>query len=425
MHIKRFRAKDVSSALEMVRDQLGHDAVILSTGKKRLKNEKTGRLERFVEVIAAVDIDEQSHERDCTQQAESAPGGLRETCHLSFNDRIREDILSEINELKTLINEKIDLIRANRGIDGRGQHPSISFSRGSSLLVIQDVFSSMGMEESLIRQLSSILLASAKTKQLLDHRFVERWLLAYIARNMNTGTKAHECQGPCRWAFVGPTGVGKTTTLAKIAARLKYRYKKNGLIVTVDTYRLGGIEQIQRYAQLMDIPLETAGNPDELSCIFLDNQDKDFIFVDTTGRNPWSEKHRQELARLFEPIHELKAQVLLCATSKSQDLKAAIECYKRLPNAGWIISKIDETRTYGPILTPVLKYRLPISYLTNGQRVPEDLIHLTPLNFINFIFSNSIKMNESEEYESTSKPIAEKMKSTDQKKMRTMVQELL
>ncbi len=414
----------MTSALEMVKNQLGQDAVILSTGKKRARNEKTGGFERFVEVIAAVDLDEQAPGRGYPQQAEPVVGGAQETCHPPFDDRIRKDILSEINELKALINEKIGLLKANSGMEGYTQQPFSPFHGGSSLLVIQDVFSAMGMEESLIRQLSSMLLASAKTKRLLDHRFVERWLLAYIARNMNTGPKAHECTGSCWWAFVGPTGVGKTTTLAKIAARLKYRHKKNGLIVTVDTYRLGGIEQIQRYAQLMDIPLEAAGNPDELKRIFLDNQDKDFIFVDTTGRNPWSKKHRQELAGLFESIPDLKAQVLLCATSKSQDLRTAIECYREFPNAGWIISKIDETRTYGPILTPVLKYRLPISYLTNGQRVPEDLIHLTPLNFINFIFSNSLRTNESEAYESTSESIAKKMKPANQKKMSIIVQEL-
>ena len=158
-----------------------------------------------------------------------------------------------------------------------------------------------------------------------------------------------------------------------MAAQLFFKAGRRGLLVTTDTYRLGGVDQLQRYAELMDVPLEITSDAAGLAKVFRRHRDKDFILVDTIGRSPRDPRHGRELVRLFEAVPGLKAQILLCATAKGEDLRDAICCYEGLPVGGWILSKVDETRAYGPLFTPVLGLRLPISYLTTGQQVPEDL----------------------------------------------------
>lgn len=403
MNIKTFQAEDVQVAMEMIKAEFGHDAVILSTRRQKRKDPHTGRITPVVDVVAAIDFDIDELKPSANRKKRPSPVTQSSddwiishrltqthTDHpINQSQAAPQDIANlsrEIDSLKVLLDQALCAVN----MDGfrRNSHshsPHTIIGRSSPLLVIQQVFSLIGIEPLLQQALAQRFLAHVDNKTIVTHDLVMAWLRDYGLRRIRIGPIAERSKSPCWWAIIGPTGVGKTTTLAKLAARLKFQRGLNGLLITVDTYRLGGVEQIRKYADLMDIPLKLAGDSHTLMKIFADNKDKDFILVDTTGRSLRDPRHHTELRKLFETIPGLKGQVLLCATAKAEDVKDSIKCYSRVPVVGWILSKVDETSTYGPLCTPVIGQELPISYITDGQRVPEDIAPASARNLVSML----------------------------------------
>ncbi len=362
MIIKRFEAENMTKALEEVKAVLGEDAVILHT-RRRQKRDAKGAVISYIEVMAAVDPD-----KDIESSKSSI--GTKDRKIISSNKNIGiDEIVGQINELKRLVE---NLAISFSSINSPNSFNQIYDNKVIPLGLLDSVLNSLGLPPEIKRRIAISYLSKYKVGENTDRITIIRWLYNYGLSLVNV-VKDKDFKPPMWWAFIGPTGVGKTTTLAKLAANLVIRKGKKGVLVSTDTYRLAGIDQLRRYAKLIDIPFEVAQDPLDLARIFSANKDKDFIFVDTTGRSPWDSKHRQELGRFFDAIPELSAQVLLCATLKHEDLVRTIKLYKDLPVSGWILSKIDETKSYGVLSTPVLGLRLPISYLTTGQRVPEDI----------------------------------------------------
>jgi flagellar biosynthesis protein FlhF len=191
--------------------------------------------------------------------------------------------------------------------------------------------------------------------------------------------------------LIGPTGVGKTTTLAKLAANFALLEEKTVSLITADTYRIAAIDQLRTFAQIIDLPLEVVFSPFELKKAIESQKDKDIILVDTAGRSPLDEEKMTELAELLK--NELGAEVhlVLSATTKTGDLKAIAKRFKKAGFDKLIISKIDETVTYGPLLEFILDEIPPLSYLTNGQNVPDDIIFAQQKDLIELIAKRAIE----------------------------------
>ncbi len=280
------------------------------------------------------------------------------------------------------------------------------FSSGRyPLAVLQEVFDLLGIDAVLQRSLASSFLKAVPDSRPVNHRTVYSWLRNYCEGLVVSGPHAHSCGRPCWWSFIGPTGVGKTTTIAKVAAHLKFRHGLKGHLVTVDTYRLGGVEQLKKYAELMEIPFSIARNAGELTKIFSGNRDKDFILVDTIGRNSRSSRHHVELEKMFDAIPGLKAQALLCASYKVEDMVSTVSTYRKFPVCGWTISKIDETGSTGALYSPVIGWKLPISYITDGQKVPEDIKNASRKNIMQILFSKGDAHFSGEKAYSTVRPV--------------------
>lgn len=388
MNIRRFTAKNIGLALEMVKEALGEEAVILKTGKVRKKDPGTGKIHYSTEVLAAVDLDLAKAEKSQTSPGNTSRKKRKQPANKPERDG-RQDLNSgpedgglsrELESIKKLLGRVVKTVQDNVSAPTAPSAIHQNMAGSAPLLVIHQVFTSLGIDPVLQQSLACPLLAALEPGQVMTPDRVLAWLQRYLLSGIKTGPQLEDLQGPAWWAVIGPTGVGKTTTIAKLAARLKFRKGMKGCLVTVDTFRLGGVEQLRRYAELMDIPMETARNSQSLIKTFSDHRDKDFILVDTTGRNPGDPRHRQELGRMFEAVPGLKGQVILCATAKNEDLENSIDCYSMFPLAGWTLSKVDETTAYGPLYSPVIDKRLPISYVTNGQRVPEDIMPASPGN---------------------------------------------
>ncbi len=176
--------------------------------------------------------------------------------------------------------------------------------------------------------------------------------------------------------FIGPTGVGKTTTIAKIASKFKVEQEKKVAFLTADTYRISATEQLRTYANILDAPLTVIYSPEELGAAVEKLADHDLIFVDTAGFSHKNETQREDTRKLLEQLDEeipRSVYLVLSATTKYRDLKEICDIYHTITDYSMIFTKLDETTAYGNLLNMRLYADTDISYMTNGQNVPDDI----------------------------------------------------
>ena len=173
--------------------------------------------------------------------------------------------------------------------------------------------------------------------------------------------------------FIGPTGVGKTTSIAKLASRECLNNHRSVGLITVDTYRIGAIEQLKIYANILDIPIKVVFSATEIGDAIREFDDKDLIFIDSTGR---SQKNIGQLIELEEYIKDFKdvhKYLVLSMTTKNTDFVKIIRSYKKIGFNSLLLTKFDETYSFGNILNTTYVTDRPISYISTGQNVPDDI----------------------------------------------------
>ena len=176
--------------------------------------------------------------------------------------------------------------------------------------------------------------------------------------------------------FIGPTGVGKTTTIAKIASKYKVEYNRKVAFITADTYRIAATEQLRVYANILDAPMSIVYSVDEINEAIEKYADYDLIFVDTAGFSHKNEQQRNDTKRLLGNVNEAYSKevyLVLSATTKYNDLLDIVDIYKEISAFKLIFTKLDETSSYGNMLNIKLYADADLSYVTNGQNVPDDI----------------------------------------------------
>lgn len=173
--------------------------------------------------------------------------------------------------------------------------------------------------------------------------------------------------------FIGPTGVGKTTTLAKLAAQFRFQYGRSVGLITIDAYRIAAIDQLRTYAQIMSMPLKVALTPEELEQCIREYGDMDVILVDTPGRSPFNTDALHSLQGFLEAAQPADTHLLIALSMKESDAYMVAENFMPQYVRQLIFTKVDETSSFGPILGICKKMEKPVSYLTTGQNVPDDI----------------------------------------------------
>lgn len=230
------------------------------------------------------------------------------------------------------------------------------------------------LEEKLALELIQKLYGRFSENQYSNRDIVEDYLIGEISSMIKAvGPTPIREKEPLVIAFVGPSGVGKTTCLAKLATNKKFYGNNRLAMITADNYRVAATQQLGTFSEIADIPLEIVHSPRDLTKALARHKDKEAIMLDTAGGSQFNERLRGELASVLEAAAPDEIHLVLSVTTKAKDLLQAIKGFRMGPNVRLLLTKFDESLTFGSIVSVAREAGLPLSYLTFGQEVPEDL----------------------------------------------------
>lgn len=189
--------------------------------------------------------------------------------------------------------------------------------------------------------------------------------------------------------IIGPTGVGKTTTIAKIAAHCVLKKHKKVALITTDTYRIAAVEQLKTYAKILNIPLEVAYSIDDFLKAKEQFSNYDLVLVDSAGRNFLNNLYVKELKKVIDFNDDVETYLVLALTSKYRDMEAIFQKFSFIPIDKLIFTKKDETSYYGNLLNMIIRNKVGIAYVTTGQNVPDDIIEVSDIETITALFEVS------------------------------------
>jgi len=372
MKPKTFRGNSMAEALEQIKRQFGRHAVILNT-----RTVTRGGLwglggKSYVEITAARTMSDLpatpqcgtlSRNTDGPRQAEGAARPMSPPSQVA--DRRNSDaLLSEVNSLKSLIG---DLVRETRHARAANLPEEL---RGTYRQLIENAAG-----EEIAQQLVASAREELDPSQLRDPESLRRHLAQTIERMLPVaGPIAAKRTGrPTTIALVGPTGVGKTTTIAKLAANLCLREHRTVGLITIDTYRIAAVDQLRTYAQIIDVPLSVVTAPNELKDALANMSALDVVLIDTAGRSQRDQAKIEELRQFFDVIRPDEVHLVLSSTCGTAVLTQTIERFREIGFDRVIFTKLDEAVGFGVILTCLERVGARLSYVTTGQDVPDDI----------------------------------------------------
>ncbi|CAM2009358.1 flagellar biosynthesis protein FlhF [Acanthopleuribacter pedis] len=295
---------------------------------------------------------------------------------------LREEV-AEVREMLAGLSEKeTDLTPLHREMQDlkgllysviRNQSPIAGLKLSPAMITQYQRMKDSGVEDNIAAKL--IKMAHDKMKP--DHRDNSKRIQAFL-RSLFAGLidvadpKLVDPARPRVMALVGPTGVGKTTTLAKLAAYAHLQAGSEVVLITLDTYRIAAVEQLKTYAKIMEIPVQVALNSSELRHAIQFHQDKALILIDTAGHSQRDEIGMDNLMQFFGNQEDIEVHLVLSATTKSADLNDIVTRFAPLQPDYLLFTKLDETSQYGSLFTQMIKASRPVSFVTTGQNVPED-----------------------------------------------------
>jgi flagellar biosynthesis protein FlhF len=368
MKVKKFVAPSMSEAMKMIRAELGSDAVILNSKVVH----KGGFLGLFtkknIEVIAAVDPQPVRPKTERKREEISFSSSLSKGKTGGEN----QELLQELKELKAMVKQ----LSANAA----ALYPA-------PLGEVQRRLESQGISASFMQDIMAALLekwyihgGEASEKQVIA------WAKEIVKEALTSVPFGGISLQKKYINVVGPTGVGKTTTLAKIAARCVLEHGKNIAFITTDTYRIAAIDQLKTYAKILNVPLEVCYNLQDFQEAKKKLSDRDLVFIDTAGRNFRNPQYVKDLRNVIDFNEEMETFLVFALTAKYEDMKTIYEQFALVPIDRFIFTKLDETSCYGAMFNLMMEYKVGAAYVTNGQNVPDDISEASPEQMINMLF---------------------------------------
>lgn len=372
MEVKTYRAKSLQSALQMVRADLGPEAAVLHT--RQLQPSLFGRLVGLgdrveVSASAVVNVPRRFAPSSPTTAAslpatDATPAPRVPPAHeQDYRSKLRDDLRDQVDNLQSLVE---DLCKA-RSTKSPHELPESLF-----LLFTDLIDAEVG--EDLARELIGRLRQGAGPHDLQDTVLLKARIARMIEDEIQVcGPIAPTPGRPHLVALVGPTGVGKTTTIAKLASNYHLRDRIRVGLITVDTYRIAAVEQLRTYADIIDLPMEVVATPREMRQAVTRLSDLDLILMDTAGRSPRDDVKIRELRHLLTEAQADEVQLVLSSVSSLENMKKTVRQFREVGVTSLVLSKVDEATGLGSLVPLLRDCQLPLSYITNGQNVPDDI----------------------------------------------------
>ena len=427
MQVKVFEAVDMPTGLKMVKEDLGPDALILST--RTIRNGKLGMLGKpTLEITAAIDSpwpEERQTARATFTETPSRPSRhaamVQETLtyqdiwahaaeekqvgHTGYHQSLEEgpdegqnDLSREIRELRQIIDNLSEKMARQNPSHHLNTHSSparpVAGQPNRAAEPTVQLLLSLGLNHQvagLVARFTGDLLCPDNNDREMPH---ETLCIAMAKLFTVSEPPLARPARQKRISLIGPTGAGKTTTIAKLAAGYLNRFGGRVALLTIDTYRIAAVEQLKVYGEIMGLPVDVIIKPGDMAAALARHSDCDLILIDTAGRSPANGLEIAEMGAFFRPEFNIENQLLLPATNRETELETIVSQFSCLPVDSVIFSKVDECSLLGVLLNIHYSLDIPISYLTNGQRVPEDIIEATPLILAQAIMNpSSVKNN--------------------------------
>lgn len=386
MEVKTYRARSVQEALQLVRRDLGSGAAVLHT--RELRGSLWRRLIGIpqVEVTASAGVHVPSRFSDEEEEVagieegwddadRSAPRGRSSTAtpqgrqttpadtHFDYRAKFRDDLKCQLDSLQSMVE---DLCRQTRS-SGSAELPHAMFRLFTDLIDAE-------MTEEMARELVERVRQGVSPVEWEDYVLLKARVSRLIEEEIRVTGPLRVTPGTRRLvALVGPTGVGKTTTIAKLAANFHLRERRRVGLITVDTYRIAAVEQLRTYADIIDLPMEVVSTPREMRDAVQRLADLDLVLMDTAGRSPRDEVKIQELKYMLAEAQADEVHLVLSSVNSVENLKKTAQQFADVGVTAILLTKLDEATGLGNLIPLARSCRLPLSYLTNGQNVPDDI----------------------------------------------------
>lgn len=386
MIIKKFQASTETEAILLAKEELGSQAIVLNIKHESPKGFYRMFKKATVEVTAAID-DTNSKEESKVGTNNHFASTYQTVMSISKDAVSRGDVIVDTPDTSTVESQQEPV---HAVIEDR-------LNNLQSLLEQQMQKQEQNIVEDNVFDIPCIKLIRS---QLLDHEVREEYadqIIREVERSIEKDSSVDNAlsnvyqkiilklgqplpitysKGKTKYIFfIGPTGVGKTTTIAKIASSLKLNLKVKVAMVTLDTYRIAAVEQLRTYANILGVPIRVVYSTDEMDSVKEEFSEYDIVLIDTAGRSHKYKEQVDDIANIVNSIDDSQKEVylVLSATTKYKDLVHIVETYGKVANYRLIFTKLDETSTIGNILNIRMLTNAPLSYMTWGQNVPDDI----------------------------------------------------
>ncbi len=398
MIIKKFLAKTETEAIEMAKQELGNAAIVMNIKKVRPKGLAKLFIHGKVEVTAALDEAPVQTEK-VSESAVSDVSRQKPAMDVAKNTGEEDSLEERLTRLQALLekqmSEKKEEEKSGETIVKQKpeetaeieeavpvdeeKEKEIEYAKNCKELIYQQMLANevdKEIADSIMEEVNRSLPEDALLDQILANIYQK--IILMIGQPYLIDAKPKD--KTIFIFFLGSTGVGKTTTIAKIASKLKLEEKANIVLVTADTYRIAAVEQLKTYANILSVPLKVIYSPKELEESMEELSQYDICLVDTAGRSHKDKEQMNDIRELMEqiPIAERQIYLVLNAGTKYNDLQEIASTYSSFTDYSIIFTKLDETSSAGAMLNIKMKTKCPLSYVTWGQNVPDDIGEIDP-----------------------------------------------
>ncbi|WP_010301470.1 flagellar biosynthesis protein FlhF [Kurthia senegalensis] len=372
MKMKKYTAESMTEAMAKVQRDFGEDAMIVSSKAIYSKGFLGMFKKKNYEIVVGV-------------EPLTMPPKKVETSF--FTKEVTNVEMIEQNKMNTSMNQIQDEIASLKKLLKTQSSSAVSVQYPEVLKKVIDQMENQELDKELVTSISDELFDIYKnSREELSEAQMKRFAKMALRQALD-GVEMKGISYEKKYINVlGPTGVGKTTTIAKMAARAVLEKRKKVGFITADTYRIGAIEQLKTYANLLQAPVEVIYSYDDYKLAKEKLSDCDFIFIDTAGRNYRESKYVDDVTKLIELNEDMENFLILSITAKQRDMEAIIEQFSAYPISKFIFTKLDETNTIGTIVNLMVKYNKGLAYYTNGQEVPEDIVEASLDKIIELVF---------------------------------------